>query len=76
MYHVKVSCYSGLPGVQIGSHINDWNLDAPELLPIFKVRRASLDNKIYEEFVVVITMAIMSTIYIMKIACLSVCLCV
>lgn len=26
----------GFPGVQIGSHINDWNLDAPELQPIFK----------------------------------------
>lgn len=26
----------GFPGVQIGSHINDWNLDAPELLPIFR----------------------------------------
>ncbi|XP_041367231.1 2-amino-3-carboxymuconate-6-semialdehyde decarboxylase-like [Gigantopelta aegis] len=25
----------GFPGVQIGSHINDWNLDAPELRPIF-----------------------------------------
>ncbi|PIK62444.1 putative 2-amino-3-carboxymuconate-6-semialdehyde decarboxylase-like isoform X3 [Apostichopus japonicus] len=25
----------GFPGVQIGSHINDWNLDAPELQPIF-----------------------------------------
>ncbi|KAK7109482.1 2-amino-3-carboxymuconate-6-semialdehyde decarboxylase-like [Littorina saxatilis] len=25
----------GFPGVQIGSHINEWNLDAPELLPIF-----------------------------------------
>lgn len=25
----------GFPGIQIGSHINDWNLDAPELQPIF-----------------------------------------
>jgi len=25
----------GFPGIQIGSHINEWNLDAPELLPIF-----------------------------------------
>jgi aminocarboxymuconate-semialdehyde decarboxylase len=26
----------GLKGVQIGSHINDWNLNAPELFPIFQ----------------------------------------
>lgn len=25
----------GLSGVQIGSHVNAWNLDAPELFPIF-----------------------------------------
>ncbi|KAK9693325.1 hypothetical protein K7432_013982 [Basidiobolus ranarum] len=25
----------GLAGVQIGSHVNEWNLDAPELDPIF-----------------------------------------
>ncbi|XP_005102238.1 2-amino-3-carboxymuconate-6-semialdehyde decarboxylase isoform X2 [Aplysia californica] len=25
----------GFPGVQIGSHINEWNLDAPELQPVF-----------------------------------------
>ncbi|KAI8814143.1 hypothetical protein BJ742DRAFT_786560 [Cladochytrium replicatum] len=25
----------GLPGIQIGSHINEWNLDAPELDPIW-----------------------------------------
>jgi aminocarboxymuconate-semialdehyde decarboxylase len=25
----------GLAGVQIGSHVNEWNLDAPELQPIF-----------------------------------------
>jgi aminocarboxymuconate-semialdehyde decarboxylase len=26
----------GLRGVQIGSHINNWNLDAPELFPVFE----------------------------------------
>ena len=25
----------GMAGVQIGSHINDWNLNAPELFDIF-----------------------------------------
>ena len=27
----------GLVGIQIGSHINDWNLDAPELEHIWEV---------------------------------------
>jgi len=27
----------GFPGIQIGSHVNTWNLDAPELFPIFEV---------------------------------------
>jgi len=26
----------GLKGIQIGSHINNWNLNAPELFPIFE----------------------------------------
>lgn len=26
----------GLKGVQIGSHVNDWNLSAPELFPVFE----------------------------------------
>lgn len=25
----------GLAGVQLGSHVNDWNLDSPELFPVF-----------------------------------------
>jgi aminocarboxymuconate-semialdehyde decarboxylase len=25
----------GFPGVQVGSHVNSWNLDAPELFPFF-----------------------------------------
>ena len=32
----------GFPGIQIGSHVNDWNLDAPELQPIFAVRKHSI----------------------------------
>lgn len=27
----------GFPGVEIGSHINEWNLDAPELQTVFAV---------------------------------------
>ena len=27
----------GFPGVEIGSHIGEWNLDADELLPFWKV---------------------------------------
>lgn len=26
----------GLSGIQIGSHVNEWNLNAPELFPVFK----------------------------------------
>lgn len=29
----------GLAGVQIGSHVNDWNLDRPELFPVFEAAR-------------------------------------
>jgi aminocarboxymuconate-semialdehyde decarboxylase len=29
----------GLRGVQIGSHVNDWNLNAPELFPVFEAAR-------------------------------------
>ena len=26
----------GMPGIEIGSHINDWDLNAPELFPVFQ----------------------------------------
>ena len=29
----------GFPGFQIGSHVGDWNLDAKELYPIYKVHK-------------------------------------
>lgn len=32
----------GFPGVQIGSHINNWDLNAPELYPIYAVRHYSV----------------------------------
>lgn len=31
----------GFPGVQIGSHINNWDLNAAELFPFYAVRHAS-----------------------------------
>ena len=36
----------GLKGVQIGSHVNEWNLDAPELFPIF-LECESLNMAVY-----------------------------
>ena len=30
----------GLSGIQIGSHVNAWNLDAPELFPVFQAAEA------------------------------------
>jgi aminocarboxymuconate-semialdehyde decarboxylase len=33
-------------GVQIGSHVNDWNLDAPELFPVFEAA-ANLDACVF-----------------------------
>ncbi len=31
----------GLKGIQISSHIEQWNLDAPELFPVLKPANAS-----------------------------------
>ena len=36
----------GLAGVEIGSHVNDWNLDAPELFAVFEAA-AALDAAIF-----------------------------
>ena len=36
----------GLAGVQIGSHVNDWNLSAPELFPVF-ARAAELNAAVF-----------------------------
>lgn len=36
----------GLKGVQIGSHVNDWNLNAPELFPVFQAC-AELDMAVF-----------------------------
>jgi len=36
----------GLRGVQIGSHVNDWNLNAPELFPFFE-EAAKLNASIF-----------------------------
>jgi aminocarboxymuconate-semialdehyde decarboxylase len=36
----------GLAGVEIGSHVNDWNLDAPELFPVFE-RAAKLGAAVF-----------------------------
>jgi len=36
----------GLPGVQIGTHVGEWNLDAPELFPFF-TRAAELGAAIF-----------------------------
>ena len=37
------------PGFQIGSHIGDWNLDAPELYPIYKVRLESIKKMLKQQ---------------------------
>ncbi|MGE0710004.1 MAG: amidohydrolase family protein [Planctomycetota bacterium] len=36
----------GLAGVQVGSHVNDWNLDAPELFPVWE-RAAALGAAVF-----------------------------
>ena len=36
----------GLCGVQIGTHVNDWNLSAPELFPVFQ-RAAELSAAVF-----------------------------
>lgn len=36
----------GLAGVQIGSHVNDWNLDEPALFPVFE-RAAALGAAVF-----------------------------
>lgn len=36
----------GLAGVQIGTHVNDWNLDEPALFPVFE-RAAELDAAMF-----------------------------
>lgn len=36
----------GLPGIQIGSHVNDWNLDEPALFPVFEAA-ASLGAAVF-----------------------------
>lgn len=37
----RVRSELGMPGIQIGSHVGDWNLDARELDPIWKVSECS-----------------------------------
>ena len=36
----------GLPGVEIGSHINDWNLNSPQLFPVYEAAQ-ELDAAIF-----------------------------
>ena len=35
----------GFKGIQIGTHINDWNLDEKKLYPIWKVVYLKISNK-------------------------------
>lgn len=34
----------GFRGVEIGSHVNNWNLDAPELYPFWKVQAGAFES--------------------------------
>lgn len=36
----RISQKLGLQGIEIGSHVNDWNLDRPELYPIYELAQA------------------------------------
>ena len=36
----------GLAGIEIGTHVNDWNLEAPELFPVFE-RAAALGAAVF-----------------------------
>ncbi len=40
----------GFCGVQIGSHVNEWNLSAPELLPVFQVQEQQRSHISYFHF--------------------------
>jgi len=37
--------YAGFPGIQIGTHVNDWCLDDESLLPVFAVSKHQLLRK-------------------------------
>lgn len=41
-YHVLSLRAVDMVGVEIGSHINDWNLDAEELYPVWQVSEKRL----------------------------------
>lgn len=51
----------GFPGVQIGSHINTWDLNAPELYPVYAVspfvfsRTCHSHTKVFGLFVIILS---------------------
>lgn len=51
----------GFPGVQIGSHINTWDLNAPELYPVYAVspfvfsRPSHSHTKVFGLFVIILS---------------------